>query len=153
MEEEITPAVVACGSEFAATITRRGQLLTWGLGNRGELGHEMAYAGEVRLPAALGLLSKLPSGTVVRHARALATHYAPSCVPCRAHAAQVTFPLRCLLSSAPDLRIVSVACGHHHMLAISEIGTVWSCGRNGDGQLGNATFNDSMLLRRVMGMK
>jgi alpha-tubulin suppressor-like RCC1 family protein len=49
MEEEITPAVVACGSDYTATITRRGQLLTWGLGNRGELGHEMnVHAGEVR---------------------------------------------------------------------------------------------------------
>lgn len=45
MEEEITPAVVACGSEYTASITRRGQLLTWGLGSRGELGH--ANAGEV----------------------------------------------------------------------------------------------------------
>jgi alpha-tubulin suppressor-like RCC1 family protein len=47
MEEEITPAVVACGSEYTASITRRGQLLTWGLGSRGELGHEMPHAGEV----------------------------------------------------------------------------------------------------------
>lgn len=47
MEEEITPAVVACGSEYTASITRRGQLLTWGLGSRGELGHELPNAGEV----------------------------------------------------------------------------------------------------------
>lgn len=47
MEEEITPAVVACGSEYTASITRRGQLLTWGLGSRGELGHELPHAGEV----------------------------------------------------------------------------------------------------------
>lgn len=37
MEEEITPAVVACGNEFTASITRRGALLTWGLGSRGTL--------------------------------------------------------------------------------------------------------------------
>lgn len=47
MEEEITPAVVACGLEYTASITRRGQLLTWGLGSRGELGHELSIAGEV----------------------------------------------------------------------------------------------------------
>ena len=44
MEEEITPAVVACGVEHTASITRRGQLLTWGLGNRGELGHNLQHA-------------------------------------------------------------------------------------------------------------
>jgi alpha-tubulin suppressor-like RCC1 family protein len=67
--------------------------------------------------------------------------------------AQVTFPLRCTLFGSPDLRIVSVACGHSHTLAIAETGTVWSCGRNGDGQLGNASFADSMQLKRVVGMK
>lgn len=40
MEEEITAAVVACGSDHTATISRRGQLFTWGLGNSGELGQE-----------------------------------------------------------------------------------------------------------------
>lgn len=60
MEEEITPAVVACGSEYTASITRRGQLLTWGLGSRGELGHEMPHAGEVSCRL-LALCWKQPS--------------------------------------------------------------------------------------------
>ena len=47
---------------------------------------------------------------------------------------QVNVPLRAYLSTHPDLRIVSVACGHSHTLAIAETGSVWSCGRNGDGQ-------------------
>jgi hypothetical protein len=47
---------------------------------------------------------------------------------------QVNFPMRAILSANPDLRIVSVACGHSHTLAIAETGSVWSCGRNGDGQ-------------------
>lgn len=47
---------------------------------------------------------------------------------------QVNVPLRAYLSTQPDLRIVSVACGHSHTLAIAETGSVWSCGRNGDGQ-------------------
>jgi alpha-tubulin suppressor-like RCC1 family protein len=111
MEEEITPAVVACGNEFTASITRRGQLLTWGLGSRGELGHELPSAGEVN------------------------------------------YPMRTLLSTRPNLRIVSVACGASHLLAISEQGCVWSCGRNMDGQLGNATFADGMQLKPVVGIR
>lgn len=47
---------------------------------------------------------------------------------------QVNIPVRAYLSTSPDLRIVSVACGHSHTLAIAETGSVWSCGRNGDGQ-------------------
>lgn len=90
MEEEITAAVVACGNEFTASITRRGQLLTWGLGCHGELGHDAAL-----------------------------------CV--------VPRPTRCMLYHKPSIRIVSVACGTNHTLAISELGCVWGCGRNADG--------------------
>eukprot|EP00775_Hariotina_reticulata_P012779 gene12779-12908_t len=104
MEEEITAAVIACGSDFTSTITRRGQLLTWGLGSRGELGHELPASGEV------------------------------------------TVPMRASLALRPNTRIVSVACGAFHTLAIAETGTVWSCGRNQDGQLGNGGFNDAVHL-------
>jgi alpha-tubulin suppressor-like RCC1 family protein len=91
MEEEITAAVVACGNEHTASITRRGQLLTWGLGCHGELGHDPLQSCEVPRPS------------------------------------------RCLLTFKPSVRIVSVACGSSHTLAISELGCVWSCGRNTDG--------------------
>lgn len=112
MEEEITPAVVACGNEFTASITRRGQLLTWGLGSRGELGQPL-----------------LPNS------------------------GEVPFPMRTTLSTRPHLRIVSVACGSSHLLAISENGCVWSCGRNQDGQLGNGAFGDGMTLMPVAGIR
>eukprot|EP00879_Flechtneria_rotunda_P012690 GHRR01013251.1.p1 GENE.GHRR01013251.1~~GHRR01013251.1.p1 ORF type:complete len:372 (+),score=62.04 GHRR01013251.1:2010-3125(+) len=111
MEEEITPAVVACGSNYTASITRRGQLLTWGLGSRGELGHDLPNSGEVPIP------------------------------------------MRAYLASRPTVRIVSVACGGNHTLAISEQGCVWSCGRNNDGQLGTSSFADSFSLQRVSGIR
>eukprot|EP00878_Enallax_costatus_P034396 GHUV01038130.1.p1 GENE.GHUV01038130.1~~GHUV01038130.1.p1 ORF type:complete len:576 (+),score=117.41 GHUV01038130.1:80-1807(+) len=110
MMEEITPAVVAAGSDYTASITRRGQLLSFGLGSRGELGHE------------------LPS-------------------------AEVPYPMRSILASRPNVRIVSVACGASHTLAISEQGSVFSCGRNQDGQLGNASFLDGMQLQPVVGIR
>lgn len=69
MEEEITPAVVACGSEYTASITRRGQLMTWGLGSRGELGHQMPHAGEVscRLSVCAGSNPAACSDLACRH--------------------------------------------------------------------------------------
>lgn len=179
MEEEITPAVVACGSEYTASITRRGQLLTWGLGSRGELGHELPHAGEVCHAALTQSLlitccwlawhNSCPTActsqprdnmqsirTTCDTELALARHHTicnqdrsevgkahthedawllhiPN-TPATLLNVQVNFPMRAILSASPDLRIVSVACGHSHTLAIAETGSVWSCGRNGDGQ-------------------
>jgi alpha-tubulin suppressor-like RCC1 family protein len=33
------PAVVACGANHSALISRRGEMFTWGLSSSGELGH------------------------------------------------------------------------------------------------------------------
>lgn len=143
MEEEITPAVVACGSEYTASITRRGQLLTWGLGSRGELGHELPHAGEVRATGAPCLLLLLIGLACLPLQEAWGT-LTPRCHRPAANPnppggvnlvlVQVNFPMRTILFANPDLRIVSVACGHSHTLAIAETGSVWSCGRNGEGQ-------------------
>jgi hypothetical protein len=46
-------------------------------------------------------------------------------------------------------RIVSVACGGNHTLAISEAGDLWACGRGRHGQLGMGSFQDSAQLRVV----
>ena len=35
----VMPAVVACGSSHTGSISRRGELFTWGLASSGELGH------------------------------------------------------------------------------------------------------------------
>ena len=70
MEEEITPAVVTCGTSHTAIITRRGMLYTCGLGNRGELGLGMAPCGEVGArqlvwQVRLGRTSKAGRATVI----------------------------------------------------------------------------------------
>eukprot|EP00877_Chromochloris_zofingiensis_P012093 jgi/Chrzof1/7137/Cz02g12140.t1 len=111
MEEEVTPAVVTCGTDNSAAITRRGQLFTWGLGNRGELGHDQILLGEV------------------------------------------PFPARATLFSRPTIRVVSAACGSNHTLAIAENGSLWSCGRNHQGQLGNGVFEDNLQLSPVAGIR
>lgn len=55
-------------------------------------------------------------------------------------------------SSSPSVRIVSVACGANHTLAIAETGTLWSCGKNRHGQLGNTTVVDGSRLQMVMNL-
>ncbi|KAL1194946.1 Ultraviolet-B receptor UVR8 [Cardamine amara subsp. amara] len=44
--------------------------------------------------------------------------------------------LPCLVSLAPGVRIVEVAAGGRHTLALSDIGQVWGWGYGGEGQLG-----------------
>jgi alpha-tubulin suppressor-like RCC1 family protein len=38
-EEEIMPVSVTCGSHHTAVITRRGDLISWGMGTSGQTGH------------------------------------------------------------------------------------------------------------------
>jgi E3 ubiquitin-protein ligase HERC3 len=49
-EEETMPAVVACGNSHTASISRRGELFTWGLGCNGELGLGQWCPLEVTVP-------------------------------------------------------------------------------------------------------
>mmetsp|Transcript_8992 Transcript_8992/g.15604 ORF Transcript_8992/g.15604 Transcript_8992/m.15604 type:complete len:661 (+) Transcript_8992:155-2137(+) len=54
--------------------------------------------------------------------------------------------------SSSSVRIVSVACGANHTLAIAETGTLWSCGKNRHEQLGTATMVDGSRLQMVMNL-
>jgi alpha-tubulin suppressor-like RCC1 family protein len=103
--EDICLAVVAAGSSHSASISRRGELYTWGLASSGELGHGGWTPIEVNIPR--------------------------------------------MITSLQRTRIVSVACGANHTLAISEIGQLWSCGRGRHGQLGHGHFHDEGVLMLV----
>ncbi|KAL6762295.1 regulator of chromosome condensation 1/beta-lactamase-inhibitor protein II [Haematococcus lacustris] len=105
LEEETMPAVVACGAHHSSSISRKGELYSWGLGCNGELG--------------LGRWSPI----------------------------ELALPRQC---SSPHMRVVSVACGANHTLAIAETGTLWSCGRNRHGQLGTNTLVDGSRLQMVL---
>ena len=89
--DDIHLAVVSAGSSHSASISRRGELYTWGLASSGELGHGGWTPIEVSVPR--------------------------------------------MITSLQRTRIVSVACGANHTLAISESGQLWSCGRGRHGQV------------------
>lgn len=103
--DDIHLAVVSAGSSHSASISRRGELYTWGLASSGELGHGGWTPIEVNVPR--------------------------------------------MITSLTRTRIVSVACGANHTLAISEQGQLWSCGRGRHGQLGHGHFHDEGLLQLV----
>jgi len=48
--------------------------------------------------------------------------------------------------------ITSVAAGHYHSLALKNDGTVFTWGRNNDGQLGNGNVNNSTAARKIPGL-
>lgn len=60
---------------------------------------------------------------------------------------ELSSPRQC---SASHIRIVSVACGANHTLAIGEDGRLFSCGKNRHGQLGTNTMVDGSRLQPVM---
>jgi E3 ubiquitin-protein ligase HERC3 len=103
------PAVVACGSSHTASISRRGELFTWGLASSGELGHN-------------------------------------GWMPIEVNAPKQSFPVH-------NVRIVSVATGGNHTLAISEYGGLFTCGRGRHGQLGHGGFHDEGNLVPVASLK
>jgi alpha-tubulin suppressor-like RCC1 family protein len=61
-------------------------------------------------------------------------------------ALEVSSPRQCPLA---QIRIVSVACGARHTLAIGESGSLWSCGKNSSGQLGTGNQLDNHRLQLV----
>lgn len=108
MEEETIPAVVSCGAHYSMSMSRRGELFSWGLGRSGELGQ--------------GPWSQL--GTPVPRQTQLLQR----------------------------VRVVSVACGASHTLAIGESGALWCCGSNSRGQLGNGSLIGSCNLQPVQNL-
>mmetsp|Transcript_26924 Transcript_26924/g.58797 ORF Transcript_26924/g.58797 Transcript_26924/m.58797 type:complete len:634 (+) Transcript_26924:184-2085(+) len=62
---------------------------------------------------------------------------------------EVPTPQQCLL---PQVRIVSIACGASHTLAIGETGSLWSCGKNSRGQLGIGNQIESLRLQLVQNL-
>ncbi|GIL46666.1 hypothetical protein Vafri_3601 [Volvox africanus] len=58
---------------------------------------------------------------------------------------ELPVPRQCLVQT----RIVSIAAGAHHTLAIAETGALWSCGRGRHGQLGLGGAMDNPRLTRI----
>lgn len=87
---------VACGSVHSLALTEDGQVLAWGLNDRGQLGIGLDAVGQVFRPK--------------------------------------------FIKAFANERIVQVACGTKHCLALGEDGKVWAWGENSVGQLGNGTF-------------
>lgn len=56
------------------------------------------------------------------------------------------------LFSTVEGQFIAVACGNYHSIALRSDGTVWACGNNNYGQLGNGTRTDSLTPVQVSGL-
>jgi len=97
-------ARVSCGSQHTAAVNSKGELLTWGAGWFGRLGH--------------GNMSNLAQPKVVsRFAHTAAVDL------------EATHPDGAL-SDLPAPRILEVQCGSYHTCAVSAEQQLWVCGRD-----------------------
>eukprot|EP00798_Chlamydomonas_sp_ICE-L_P023798 gene23798-9361_t len=145
VEEEIMPAVVACGAHYSSAISRRGELFTWGLGCNGELGQGRWTPLEVNLPRQC-LLPQVRIVSVTCGANhTLAVGESGTLWSCgKNYHGQLglgnlleSFCL-CMVQNLQGYRIVSAAAGASHSMALTSDGSLFTWGEGGRGQLGHS---------------
>lgn len=145
LEEETMPAVVACGAHHSASISRRGELFTWGLGSSGELGQGRWTPVEVSGPRQC-LLPQVRIVSVTCGANhTLAIGEAGSLWSCGKNChgelglgnLLESFRLQ-MVQNLQGYRIVSAAAGVSHSMALASDGSLFTWGEGGRGQLGHS---------------
>jgi len=143
--DPVMPAVVACGASHTGSISRRGELFTWGLASSGELGHGGWTPIEVNLPTQVLALSRtrivsVTAGT--NHTLAI-SEYGHLWTCGRGRHGQLghgTFhdegPLQ-RVDTLVGCRIVSAAAGAAHSMALASDGSLFTWGNGQYGQLGH----------------
>lgn len=112
---------VACGSSFNAATTTKGFVLTWGLGETGELGR--------------GKMPDLKTDTGEYDLEIIKNQYL------------TPLPVHGALTMQKAVRIV--ACGGYHMLVVSDLFELYSTGLNNYGQLGLGDIEGRDTLAKV----
>ncbi|KAI3428492.1 hypothetical protein D9Q98_007317 [Chlorella vulgaris] len=144
--EDIHLAVVAAGSSHSASISRRGELYTWGLASSGELGHGGWTPIEVAVPRMITSLQRTRIVSVscgANHTLAISeTGQLWSCGRGRhgqlGHGHFHDEGLLMLVETIRHERVVSVAAGRAHSVALAADGKIFTWGDASKGQLGHA---------------
>lgn len=120
-EEECGIVQVCAGSGFSAVVTGAGHVWTWGRLAHGRLGY----------------MPEQQSSALSASRRTAPAKYNPHPrqVELRGPAAQPSSS-SATAAAAAAVRIVQLACGNAHCIAVSSAGELWSWGRGDAGQLG-----------------
>ena len=139
-------AVVSTGSSHSASISRRGELYTWGLASSGELGHGGWTPIEIPVPRMITSLGRTRIVSVCAGANhTLAISEAGQLWTCgRGRHGQLGHGhfhdegLLLMVESIRTERIVSAAAGRAHSVALAADGKIFTWGDARRGQLGHA---------------
>lgn len=144
--DDVQLAVVAAGSSHTASISRRGELYTWGLASSGELGHGGWTPIEVCVPKMITSLMRTRVVSVcagANHTLAISeTGQLWSCGRGRhgqlGHGHFHDEGVLTLVEAIRGERIVSAAAGRAHSMALAADGKIFTWGDARSGQLGHA---------------
>jgi len=145
LKEPVMPAVVACGSSHTCSISRRGELFTWGLASSGELGHGGWTPIEMNFPSLVLALqrTRIVSVTAGTNHTLAISEFGHLWTCGRGRHGQLghgTFndegPLQ-RVDSLVGCRIVSAAAGNAHSMALASDGSLFTWGSGQYGQLGH----------------
>jgi alpha-tubulin suppressor-like RCC1 family protein len=145
LPDDIHLAVVTAGSSHSASISRRGELYTWGLASSGELGHGGWTPIEVPVPRMILSLNRTRVVSVCAGANhTLAISEAGQLWSCgRGRHGQLGHGhfhdegVLTLVDSIRGERIVSAAAGKAHSMALAADGKIFTWGDARHGQLGH----------------
>jgi E3 ubiquitin-protein ligase HERC3 len=142
--KSIRLAVVNSGSSHSLAISRRGELFTWGLSSSGELGHGTWSPTEVSIPMLVSSFGKTRIVSVcsgANHTLAISESGQLWSSGRNRHGQlgqghmmdEASFSMVDLIRNH---RIVSVAAGKFHSMALASDGKLFTWGNNSFGQLG-----------------
>jgi alpha-tubulin suppressor-like RCC1 family protein len=173
-EEYLTNVkTIAAGDYYSLAIKDNGTVWSWGYNHYGQLGNgksgEGVYNGPVYSPTPIQVLGEGGKGYLT-DVKALAGGYDHTIalkndgtvwgwgynrngqLGNKANADRTTTPVKMKGEGGKDLTdVVAIAAGGNHSIVLKDDGTVWACGWNSFGQLGNGTKVDSNVLVQVKG--
>jgi len=141
------PVAIQCGEKHVIVLTENQQVYTYGIGGEGQLGHgdqrDCFTFKEVSLLSTLDVIQVVGggshSGVVTRDGKLfcwggnmwgqLGMGMTCECIP---------IPTQVSFSDVP-MRVLKVACGAAHNLALLHDGSVWSWGHGANGRLGHGS--------------
>ncbi|CAD7695826.1 unnamed protein product [Ostreobium quekettii] len=153
-EEEIMAAVVSCGGSHSVSISRRGDLYSWGLHSSGELGLGRHAPTEVFLPRQVILTHRRIVSVTAGESHTLAISENGELWACGrgrrgqlGRAAFHDFWQLQRIDSLRNFRIVSAAAGQSHSMALASDGSLFTWGDGQYGQLGHAALEQIQMIQ------
>jgi E3 ubiquitin-protein ligase HERC3 len=156
-KNDVRLAVVQAGSCHSAAISRRGELFMWGLASSGELGQGSWSPTEVGIPRLISGLGRTRIVSVCAGANhTLAISESGQLWSCgRGRCGQLGHghfhdeAYLSVIEAIQNYRIVSVAAGKFHSMALAADGKLFTWGAGSYGQLGHGITDDQSIPKCV----